>query len=78
MASWARLSRHRGLVPLNGYFYGTDSGNTSNYYKATPSPAVAPSVQLTVPASVTHGTSFVLSYTVVNAASQTNAALFCH
>jgi len=62
----------------DGSFYGTDSsggpgGGTGGgvLFKLTTSPALTGPVALTVPAAVTHGSSFTLTYTVSNAASQT-------
>jgi uncharacterized repeat protein (TIGR03803 family) len=63
-----------GLVQgSDGNFYGTTyyGGASSDgaIYKLTPSPALAAPVVLSVPASVTHATSFTLTYTVSNASS---------
>jgi uncharacterized repeat protein (TIGR03803 family) len=59
----------------NGSFYGTSSAAGSGYqgtlFELTPSPALTAPVTLTVPASVTHGTSFTLSYAALNAYSKT-------
>jgi uncharacterized repeat protein (TIGR03803 family) len=64
----------------DGAFYGTGSGggpaDTGVIFRLATVPALAGPVTLTVPASVTHGLSFVLSYTVANASSKTMQQCF--
>jgi uncharacterized repeat protein (TIGR03803 family) len=59
----------------NGSLYGTSSSAGSGYqgtlFELTPSPALPAPVTLTLPASVTHGASFTLSYAALNAYSKT-------
>jgi uncharacterized repeat protein (TIGR03803 family) len=63
-----------GLVQSSdGSFYG---GTSINLFKLTTTPALSGPITLTVPASVTHGTSFTLTYTVSNAGSQTMQRCF--
>ena len=63
------------LQGTDGNFYGTAPDGGANYdgaiFKITPPSALAGPVTLTVPASVTHGTSFTLSYAAGNAYSAT-------
>jgi uncharacterized repeat protein (TIGR03803 family) len=59
----------------DGNFYGTTDGGgasaSGTVYEVTVSPALAPPVELTAPASVNPGASFTLSYKVANAYSAT-------
>jgi uncharacterized repeat protein (TIGR03803 family) len=63
------------LQGSDGNFYGTALDGGANYdgavFKITPPSPLAGPVTLTVPASVTHGTSFTLSYAAGNAYSAT-------
>ena len=72
------LTQPNGANFQGGLVQGSDgSFFIANSYRqilqAILSPALAPPVQLTVPAAVTRGASFTLNYTVVNAASQSMA-----
>jgi uncharacterized repeat protein (TIGR03803 family) len=61
----------------DGSFYGAaNTGSTSEFFKLTPSPAIAGPVRLTVPSVVTHSATFTLSYAVANAASKTMQQCF--
>ena len=68
---------------MYGSFYGATSiagpsgpDGPGTLFKLTPSPALAGPVTLSVPATVTHGSSFTLTYTVVNASSKTMQQCF--
>jgi uncharacterized repeat protein (TIGR03803 family) len=70
-----------GLVQgSDGSFYGnTNLGGTNNdgtLFQLTSTPALAAPVTLTVPAGVTHGTTFTLGYAVSNAYSTTLMTCF--
>jgi uncharacterized repeat protein (TIGR03803 family) len=64
----------------DGNFYGTTYiGGANNYgtiFQLTSTPALAAPVTLTVPAGVTHGTTFTLGYAVSNAYSTTLKTCF--
>jgi uncharacterized repeat protein (TIGR03803 family) len=63
-----------GLIQASdGNFYGAVGANT---FKLTPSPALTGPITLTVPASVTPGSPFTVTYTVANASSATMQQCF--
>ena len=73
-----------GLIQASdGSFYGTNAQGGPNglagggvFFRLTPAPALAGPITLSAPSSVTHGSSFMLSYTVSNAGSQTMQRCF--